>query len=267
MNDPARDPQMWTARRLWTTAVIAIVAQVALIIWSSDRTPVQPRNISERAPVQLAANTHSELLALLDPTLFARANPKGFSGPAWMALPAVDFESDNTNNAARWLALAPEQLGSHFRAFVQTNRLSVFSAAPQAAPALPSPVKTAGLPLAANSTVRVEGALAARTVIYLPPPSAQTNTEILRPSEVELQVDARGNPISAALVKSSGLKLADQLAVALARDSRFAPDRDALKQAVENPAAGLTSGRMIFHWHTVPAATPNGPNGPVLNPR
>jgi hypothetical protein len=80
-------------------------------------------------------------------------------------------------------------------------------------------------------------------------------------------VDARGNPISAVLVKGSGLKLADQLAVALARDARFAPDRAALKLQMENPAAGLISGRMIFHWHTVPAALASGPGGPVPNPR
>jgi hypothetical protein len=264
MNSPAPDAQMWTARRLWTTAAIAIVAQVALIHWASDRTPFLPRTISERAPVQLAANTHNELLALMDPTLFARANPNGFSGPAWMALPKVDFSSDTTTNTLRWLTLAPEQLGSHFREFVQTNRLSVFPAGQQAPPTVPSPVKTAGLALAASSSVQIAGALAGRAPVYLPPPPSQTNTDILRPSEIELQVDARGNPISAVLVKSSGLKLADQLAVALARDSRFSPDREALKQVLGNPAAGLTSGRMIFHWHTVPASVPGGP---TLNPR
>lgn len=263
MNGPARDPQMWTARRLWTVAAIAVMAQFGLIQWASDRTPFHPRPVNERPPVQLAANLDRGLLAVTDPTLFARANPNGFSGPAWMAIPVVDYSSDNTNNAQRWLALAPEQLGSHFREFVQTHALSVFTPTQPAQPALTPPTEAVGLELAAGSSVRVEGALAGRTIIHLQAPPSQTNTDILKPSEVELQVDARGHPISVVLVKSSGLKLADQLAVALARDSQFSSDSTALKQIRENPVAGLVSGRMIFYWHTVAATIPS----PAPNPR
>ena len=75
---------MWTARRLWTVAVLAALVQVGLIYWASDRTAYVVRPTPARPPVQFAALSRSELLSLTDPTVFSRAHPNGFSGAAWM---------------------------------------------------------------------------------------------------------------------------------------------------------------------------------------
>lgn len=258
MNSPATGPQMWTARRLWTVAVLAAAVQAGLIYWASDRTPFHARTANAAPAVQLAALARSELLALTDPTIFSRAHPNGFSGPAWLTIPAPEFRELETADAPQWLALVPAQLGESFRAYVRTNEPAAFMVVTRPQPSPTRPSATLFSTVVAVSVVRVEGPLAARDLIDFPPPPTQTNADILLPSEVQLLVDARGNPISAVLLKSSGYKPADQLAVALARDAQFAPDRAALARSANDPDAGVISGRMIFRWHTVPAPSPVG---------
>ena len=263
MNGPVTGPQMWTARRLWSVAVLAAVVQAGLIYWASDRTPHPARVASARPAVQFAALARSELLALTDPTIFSRAHPDGFSGPAWLTIPAMEFRAPETADAPQWLALIPAQLGETFRAYVRTNTTATFAVALHPSPAITQPSTTLIPTVAAISIVQLEGALATRVLINFPDLPSQTNADILLPSEVQLLVDARGNPISAVLLRSSGYKPADQLAVTLARNAQFSPDRDALARSEKDPDAGVISGRMVFRWHTEPApASDNGTTNP-----
>ena len=255
---------MWTARRLWTVAVLAAAVQAGLIYWASDRTPSHPRTANARPAVQFAALARSELLALTDPTIFSRAHPNGFSGPAWLTIPAPEYRAPETAESPQWLALVPAQLGEAFRAYVRTNQPATFTVTIRPQPALTHATETRDSTVATVSVVQVEGPLAARKLINFPLLPAQTNAVILTPSEVQLLVDARGDPFSAVLVKSSGYKPADQLAVTLARNAQFANDRDALPRSANDPNVGVVSGRMIFPWHTVPA--PSSANG-TTNPR
>ena len=264
MNGAVTGPQTWTWQRLVTVAVLAAAVQASLIYWASDRTPFHPRTASTRPAVQLAALTRSELLTLTDPTIFSRAHPNGFSGPAWLTIRAPEFRAPETTDTPTWLALAPAQLGGSFRDYVRTNPPAAFSVASRPQPALTQPGAVPALTMATNSVEQVEGALAVRKLINFPPLPSQTNADVLLPSEVQLLVDARGNPISAVLLKSSGYKPADQLAVTRARDAQFSPDRDALTRSANDPNAGVVSGRMIFRWHTLPAPSP-GSGSP--NPR
>jgi hypothetical protein len=256
---------MWSARRLWTVAVLAALVQVGLIYWASDRTAYVVRPTPARPPVQFAALSHSELLALTDPTVFSRAHPNGFSGAAWLTVPAAEYRVPESSGAPQWLALAPAQLGGALREYVRTNLPAVFAGAIRPQPALTQPSQTSGATVSSLSTVQVVGPLAARELMNFPPLPAQTNADILLPSEVQLLVDARGNPISAVLLPpGSGLKAADQLAVALARAAQFAPDPAALLRSASDTDAGVISGRMVFRWHTAPA--PVATNG-TTNPR
>lgn len=256
MNGPVTGPHTWTRRRLWTVAVIAAGVQAGLIYWASDQEPFHARTANARPAVQLAALSRSELLALADPTIFSRAHPNGFSGPAWLTIP--EREPPPETNAPQWLALAPARLGGDHGHHGLTNQPAAFAIALRPLPAPTRPSATLGSTVATVSVVDTEGALAARELINFPPLPAQTNVDILLPSEVQLLVDARGNPISAVLLKSSGSKPADQHAVTLARAAQFSPDRAALARSANDPDAGVVSGRMIFRWHTLPAPAPVG---------
>jgi len=256
MNGPVTGPHPWTRRRLWTVAVLAAAAQVGLIYWASDREPFHPRTALARPAVQFAAFARNELLTLTDPTVFSRAHPNGFSGPAWLTI--VEREPPPETNSPQWLALAPAQLGGAFRRYLLTNLPAASAITIRPQPALTKPSEAPGSTVPTVSVVLVEGALARRELINFPPLPPQTNADILLPGEVQLLVDARGNPISAVLLKSSGFKPADQLAVMLARAARFAPDRAALNRSANDPDAGVVSGRMVFRWQTVPAPAPAG---------
>jgi hypothetical protein len=70
-----------------------------------------------------------------------------------------------------------------------------------------------------------------------------THKDILRPSIVELLVDERGHVFAATLVGESGLAIADEAALELARGLDFRP--------VAQP--GLVTGRMTVEWMVQPS--------------
>jgi TonB family protein len=94
--------------------------------------------------------------------------------------------------------------------------------------------------------MRVTGGLSDRRLLNQPAslPSWPAS-DLLLNSEVQVWVDADGLVLSPALLlPGSGSKEADHLALKLARAARFDP--------VARTAARLTSGVLVFEWHTVP---------------
>lgn len=264
MNGSVTEPRAWTLPRLVTVTVIATVVQAGLIYWASDRKPFHPRTAMERPAVVLAATARSELLTLTDPTIFSRAHAEGFSGPAWLQVRVQPGDPDTNAAPQQWLALASAQMGGGLREDARSHPPAELPVAFRLPPALTLPKGSEVPVLAKVSTVELKDALAKRGLIGFPPIPSQTNTDILLPSEVQVLVDARGNPISAVLLKSSGIKTADQLAVALAWGAQFTPAPDIPSRSLDDPNKGVVPGRMIFHWYTLPA--PPAANG-TLNPR
>lgn len=251
MTPASEQPLIWSARRRWTTIAIAIIAQVVLIYWFSDRSPMIVRRAEIRPAIQLAARAHSEWLTLTTPTLFALPHPLGFSGRAWLTVPAHDYRPSEPANVPQWLALTPESLGASFREFVRTNRSARIAVAIRPPPTLADPsVKTT--PIAATSRVQLDAALGQRGLRSQWKLPAWSNNKILLPSEVQVLVDASGHPISAVLLGSSGLPAADLHALELVHRAVFGPDQAALEQQPNDPAAGLLSGRLEFFWATLP---------------
>jgi len=258
MNGAVTEPRAWSRLKLATVTVIAAAAQAGLIYWASDRKPFYPRTALARPAVQLAALAHNDLLVLNDPTIFSRAHPEGFSGPAWLSIRVQPSDPDTNTAPQQWLALASAQLGETFRGYAETDRLATLSIAFRPQPALTQPSTAPDSMMATVSSVELKDALAKRALINSPPLPSQTNADILLPSEVKVLVDARGNTISAVLLKSSGLKVADQLAVRLALNAQFTPARDVPSRSLDEPNKGVVPGRMIFHWYTVPAPASSG---------
>ena len=130
---------------------------------------------------------------------------------------------------------------------MQTNAVAAMQLDMKLPPefAVPSVPDVSVLPQ--NSTLKFFGALARRTLLQpIIPPSLACNN-VIPPSKVQVLVDTTGKIISAILLPDSNsaeaaehFNDADQRALEFARRLRFAP------------AAQLTLGEMIFHWHTVP---------------
>ena len=119
MNAPKADPLAWPARKLAALIVIAVLVQLALITWLSAKGTLRPRSKLPGPSLQLVTGANEEWLRLTDPTLFSRANPEGFSGEAWLGIPAQTYLPTDKGDMPLWLGLAPESLGSAFQTFVK----------------------------------------------------------------------------------------------------------------------------------------------------
>ena len=263
MNATHSEPPSWSRRRWWTAIAVVFALHVGLIFAFSDRKPAGPPRPVKIARLRLVAEG-GELLALGDPTLFALPHPRGFAAPAWLPLPQVEFAPFKWTEPPRFLPLAAERLGETFLQFMETNRFARFEFEILPAPKLIFPETPPLFTPPTKSELRVGGDLAQRHLLNRPELPEQEFGDLLTNSVVRVQVDARGNIFSSTLVPpGSGSKLADGRALALTRTLRFAPLAQPPVLSAD-PLGPLTSGALIFVWHTVPL--PPATNAPAPLP-
>ena len=232
----------WSRNRWLAIITFLFATHVALICLFGAKKPATPRAVTN-APMLQLANDADELLALNDPTLFALPHQRDFAAAVWQKMPELKPPSFRWTEPPRWLPLATDDLGATFGRLMPTN---FFASTPldfKPAPALSTPTAPVEPMPPQNSTMRIEGELAQR---QLPAPISLTNwpfADVLSASVVQLLADATGNVVSAVILTPSGYDAADQHALAIARTLRF------------TASTGLTMGRIIFNWHTVPPTT------------
>src|SRR5947209_4181922 len=93
----------WPRRRWWFLIGLVFSAQVGLIFLLSDRSPVHLQPPGAAPAFQLVAPAAAELLALNDPTLFVLPHQQGFSGSAWLEVPAQKSPRFDWTEEPRWL--------------------------------------------------------------------------------------------------------------------------------------------------------------------
>jgi len=250
---PDAGADSWSRSRWLMLIALIFIAHVALLYAFGERRPVVPQT-AVTAPVLHLAGGSDEQLALNDPTLFALPHRRDYASvlrrqkPILVQPPLLWIATNG------WLQLSGNAPGMAFDEFMQTNQLAGLEL--QLRP--PLKLSTPDLPiepvLPQTSTLRREGGLASR-----PPLNSLTLTnwpypDVIAPSIVQVVVDAAGNVLSAVLLPPDdpleGARRydnADQYALALTRTIRF------------EPALHLTTGRLIFNWHTVPVTNPNEP--------
>lgn len=253
---PLRVSAGWSRRR-WATVIGAIAAaQLAFVFWLGERGRVTPRSAAREPQLVLASRYTGDVAELEDPTLFAWANPHGFSGPAWLAFTRPEHRLPDWSEPPRFFEPDTNALGASVQALLATNAPAFAEVAPKPVlrvrGELPAAPPTA---LAGATTWRLEGALAARRLETPIAAPDIPHPDVLLPTVVNLVVDARGRAVSAAVLETSGHAGADRLALRLARTAHF----EALAAG-----AGLALGRMIFDWHTVPP--PPATNPPAVAP-
>lgn len=199
------------------------------------------------------------LTAYRDPTLFALPHPHGFSGGAWQSFDPELPKLTNWSAPAEWLALPDNQLGRSLNDYLATNR-------PSAEPLLAalrmtrrSEARIPSEPVLTNTIVRVEGPLAARVLVKVPTLPKVVHIDVLKtPTVIAISVNGDGVVETASIAGSSGLKMADEQAVKVARLFEFQPL--VVRNARERERATPVSGQLIFTWQVVtesgmPAAT------------
>ena len=234
----------WTRNRFLFLVTLLLAAHVALIFIFGTKKQIAPRAVVNVPRWQLA-DRDSEFIALGDPTLFARPNAHDVVTEFWRRTPSAAPPDFNWTEPPRYLAPAAENFGAAFRAFMRANQPAEFQLRLQPEPKITAPVALPADELPAATTMQVTGDLANRQRLNQIALPAIPSAEIIAPSRVQALVDADGNVASAVLLESSALPAADQRALQLVRELRFAP------------APQLMFGEIIFNWRTVPPANTN----------
>ena len=265
MTSDTLETRRWSVRRWWIAIAIVCALQVVLVIGLQDRSPVRPRRAAAAPAFRFGDSRMGELLMVEDPTLFALPHLEGFSGEAWLKVPAVGFRATDWSEPARLLPPEILELAGGFRSFVQTSGAPSFLSIAIVKPEWVVPESFSVAPPPTASRLRIEGDLAKRRLLSVPQLPPWTNTDLLTNSIVQLLVDAQGNPVSAVLLRpgltppSPKQEEANQQALELARAARFEPTRPRTPPNPGKPASGLSIGTMIFEWQTIPVSSTNAP--------
>lgn len=241
---------------LWGFLFIFLVHAFAIFRFSDRRDPAPALPPAEAFLYsgldEKGQQRVSEAVLFSDPTLFALPHAESFSGGAWIHFHPDLPKLSNWSATPEWLALPSEQLGNSLLDYVATNHL----AEEQLLASMRAPenleIRLPDSPLIAETTVRVEGPLAARKLIGVPSLPSATNADVLHRTVVAVSVNGDGVVETAALIGDSGSKAADDQAVDLAR--LFAFDSVSIRDAHGRENSTPMLGRLIFTWHVTNAS-------------
>jgi hypothetical protein len=236
----------WSSRDWAGVVALVLVAQALLVLALSERRA--RAKIVQASPTEVTLNsapkTGDPLLQfeLQTQLFFIEPNANGFSGYAWLQPPERNYL--NLSNQP-----APELLR-----FADARRL--IGSEPVPAAPVPQPASARSIlpftppPLLGDlrppaSTLEVDG-FEGRTLLNSPILKPQRHSDVLDSSVIQAGVDSDGIPRFTQLLDSSGSKVADDEALAIARRSRFSRDGGADEELQK-----LAWGKLIFHWHTL----------------
>jgi hypothetical protein len=213
--------------------------------------------------------TRTEIQELSDPTLFTRPHTRDFSAASWLRVLPPAFPVFRWTEPTRPLELPVEQLGQTLSLFLRTNVFVSFSLEGRPAPEMLMRQKADIVEaVVAKSQLTILGDLGAWTLLNPPELPAWPADDLLTNTVVKVQVDRSGLVLTAVVLGAervgggSGSAKADQMALDVTRDLRFAPRED--RGWLSNPVAQLTRGVLVFQWRTVPIT--NGVVGPTKSP-
>jgi hypothetical protein len=229
-------------RLLWLIA-LALAAHVGVLLIVGSPKPGTP-GAHKAVPRLRLANAEDELIALNDPTLFARPHAGNPATAFWQQIPTVAHPRFDWTEAPRFLPLATNTLAVAFRQFAQTNGNPALTLQFRSA-TVPDPVPTPLISdLPTNTLLEIRGELAARLRLHTPELPELPLNDVLPPAKVQVLVDADGYVVSAIPVEPIAQETAARQSLAAARELRFAP------------ASQLMLGEVWIYWHTIPTNQP-----------
>ena len=245
MTTPAPTNRRSVSRRwgLWVLVVFGL--QAGLLFWVSRKADSRPEPESSSG-IQLVEGADHPLLRELaseDPELLSQPNPRGFSETWLKPKPLAhqphrwsppDIELPYPSN----LILAPlvEALASN----ASPRAVAYMKPSPKL-----FPMDVPSLDLQRSNWLEIAGDLKNRPLAKsVPLISTWNHKELLKPTVVQVMVDADGVVFTGSLISRSGHDIADKVALEIALQTvRF--------QRLTNapPDASLTTGDLIYHWH------------------
>ncbi|HYG24890.1 MAG TPA: hypothetical protein VEH04_19145 [Verrucomicrobiae bacterium] len=224
--------------------LLVFALHLAIIFLSANRRPIPHAPLARSATYKLEMAIPAEWAALQDPTLFVLPSPRGFSGPAWMLMPAIRFQPPGWTEPLR-SPLEFQALVNGLRRYASEGEFSAMASVMLPEPVVTHPRIPTPPPVALRSTLRIEGPLAGRTLLNpgpLPPVTdAFTNTV------VDVLVDPHGFVFSSIVSAASG-STNDLLAVRLAQSLLFEPLPPIGPARSNRVEHAMMPGTLIFEW-------------------
>ncbi|HTG43065.1 MAG TPA: hypothetical protein VK633_00915, partial [Verrucomicrobiae bacterium] len=207
-----RDLIRWS-RGQWMALIGLLLVLQGTLFWTASRTPENVRTVYPREPLltfSRAPGNNSEWVLLQDPSLFAGANPRGFSGSAWMIKPPWAPPAEVTLPQKTYLSL-PDTIQNDSTEAAR-RVLPLAHSRPLPEPSKPEP---GAMKSEEHSRLFVEG-LSNRSLITSMEVPIQYASDAVRASVVQVMVDSEGVVLSSRLLTSSGSKTADLDALRIA---------------------------------------------------
>jgi len=245
MSTPAPTDRRSVSRRwgLWVLVVFGL--QASLLFWASRQTPSRPEPESSSG-IQLVKGVDHPLLREManeDPELLSQPNPRGFS-ETWLNPRLL------VHQPHRWLPpdielpypsnLIVEPLISALTSNTPPRAVAFLKPPPKL-----SPMDVPSLQLRRSNWLEITGALKNRPLAKsVPLISTWHHKQLLKPTIVQVMVDADGVVFTGSLIGHSGHDIADKVALEFALQTvRF--------QRLTNapPDAPLATGDLIYHWY------------------
>jgi len=242
---PKPPEEGWSRKKFFSILLLVLAFHVALIALSGTKKTIKPRPVTNVPELALASSAN-EMVALSDPTLFARPNAHDIVSAYWRRKPEVLQPNFNWTAPSGYLLPTAENFGALFLDFMRHSQPPEFVLDFKPDPKLTQPDVVYN-PVPQSTTMQISGDILGRTLLTQPDLPSLARNEIIGATRVRALVDPNGNVVSSVVIKNANLNnadnAADQLGLQIVRDLRFAP------------APSLTLGEITFTWHIVPTNT------------
>jgi hypothetical protein len=253
---PAESP-VWPRHRWWLLTALIFAGQVGMIFWLAARPAPAPSATAAGPEVYVLRDGIPVPPGVINPTLLALPDTKGFSGTVWLRIPTLDYQLAEWQEPPRFLAPKPDELAGDLGRLVQAGLRPAVELPALREPRPASPDYYAPEFVSPETTISLAGDLGNRTLLSTFQTNSWPSATLLSNSAVQIAVDVWGRVVSPpVLAAKSGSPAADADALAQAGNARFEPLRHA-----DSLPPGLTRGRIVFDWQTVPPPSTNAPAG------
>jgi len=258
MNAPEPIPSGWPRGRFLLVAALLFAGQAGLVLLLGERPRPSPPPAAPGMALRLLdapfdEKKWTEHVFAFDPSVFPSSSPHGFAAQAWRLLPVQDAAAALWEPAPVFLEFAANWSGADGPPAGSESRHSSFQWTGQPEPLRNSvpdfPAAEASRP---ESFFRIEGALAGHGTAPPAALPAWPANFLVTNSVVQFAVNRAGQVISAVLLAGSGLKEADDSALATVNVLRFRPAGATAPEYAWDTAT--------FYWKTIkPLPPPVGP--------
>ena len=257
MTAPKPIPSGWSGGRFLLVAALLFAGQAGWVLLVGERprsapVPAAPRMVLRLLDTPLDDEKLTKHFFAGDPTVFPSASPHGFASLAWRRLRAHDDAAPLLEPPPAFLAFAANWAGADLKpAGVELRQTPFRLAGPPDPPPESAPDFPAAEASRPESFLRIEGELAARQLdapLVLP---SWTADFLISHSVVQFAANRAGQVISVVLRSGSGLKEADDFALAKVNVLRFRP--------VGTSAPEYAWDKATFYWKTIQPQQKNGP--------